>query len=44
MTVEGDPVTPVITGTSADYTLTDDPPTDFSYLQTVDAYSFTTVP
>lgn len=35
MTVEGDPVTPVITGTSADYTLTHDPPTDFSYLQVV---------
>lgn len=36
MTVEGASVTPVITGTPADYTLTYDPPTDFAYLQVVD--------
>jgi len=36
MTVEGTVVAPVITGTSADYTLTYDPPADFSYLQVVD--------
>jgi len=35
MTVEGDVVTPVITGTSADYTLTYDPPVDFDYEQVV---------
>ncbi|GAJ03701.1 unnamed protein product, partial [marine sediment metagenome] len=36
MTVEGASVTPVITGTPADYTLTYDPPADFAYLQVVD--------
>jgi uncharacterized repeat protein (TIGR02543 family) len=36
MTVEGDPVTPVITGAPADYTLTYDPPADFDFLQIVD--------
>ena len=35
MTVEGSLVTPVITGTPADYTLTYNPPTDFSYGQEV---------
>ena len=42
MTVEGVDVSPVITGTSADYTLTYDPPVNFGYGQvvdvTVDAY------
>ena len=36
MTVEGAVVTPVITGTPADYTLTYDPPVDFDYGQVVD--------
>jgi uncharacterized protein (DUF362 family) len=36
MTVEGVPVTPVITGAPADYTITYDPPVDFDYLQVVD--------
>ena len=36
MTVEDTIVTPTITGTSADYTLTYNPPTDFSYEQVVD--------
>jgi hypothetical protein len=36
MTVEGSVVTPAITGTQADYTLTYDPTTDFGYGQVVD--------
>ena len=36
MTVEGTVVTPAITGSSSDYTLTYDPPADFGYLQVVD--------
>jgi len=36
MTVEGEPVTPVITGTPADYTLTYNPALDFDYSQVVD--------
>jgi len=36
MIVEGASVTPVVTGTPADYTLTYDPPVDFAYLQVVD--------
>jgi len=35
MTVNGVPVTPVITGTPADYLITYDPPTDFDYTQTI---------
>lgn len=35
MTVEGSPVSPTITGTTADYTLTYDPPADFSPGQVV---------
>lgn len=35
MTVEGEVVTPNITGTPADYTLTYDPPVDFEYEQVV---------
>ena len=35
MTVEGATVTPTITGSAADYTLTYDPPTDFNYGQVV---------
>lgn len=35
MTVEGSPVSPSISGTSSDYTLTYDPPVDFSYDQVV---------
>jgi len=36
MTVEGGAVTPTITGTPADYTLTYNPPSDFDYEQVVD--------
>jgi len=36
MTVEGETVTPVITGSTTDYTLTYDPPADFGYEQVVD--------
>jgi len=36
MTVEGETVTPVITGSATDYTLTYDPPADFGYEQVVD--------
>jgi len=36
MKVEGAGVTPVITGSPADYTLTYNPPTDFAYSQKVD--------
>jgi len=44
MTVEDTPVSPTITGTSADFTLTYDPPVDFDFLQevnvTIDASDF----
>lgn len=36
MTVGGESVVPVITGTSTDYTVTYDPPVDFEYAQVVD--------
>jgi hypothetical protein len=36
MTVEGVPISPVITGDIADYTLTYDPPANFDFLQTVE--------
>ena len=36
MTVEGSAVTPEITGTPSDYTLTYDPPSDFTHSQVVD--------
>lgn len=36
MTVEGETVIPTITGTSADYTLTYNPPIDFDYDQVID--------
>jgi len=36
MRVEGSPVSPTITGTASDYTLTYNPPSDFSPGQVVD--------
>jgi hypothetical protein len=48
MTVNGIPVTPIITGTPADYTLTYVPSTDFECGQivnvTVDAHDLATAP
>jgi hypothetical protein len=48
MTVEGNTVSPTITGTAADYTLSYDPPTDFDYEQvvnvTVDAQDLASPP
>ena len=47
MTVDGNQVTPTITGTLANYTVTYDPPTDFGYgqvvLVTVDAKDLASV-